>query len=88
MGDRTERMKMEPEKKGEASGGVSPGGEQGPSYRNFTYRSLDHMKPDTLVKEIKPSELRAWRFKYEQWVTASFQGHVPLDVEINTFLCF
>ena len=43
LGDQTEKMRLEPEKKAEASGGASPGGEQGPSYRNFTYRSLDHM---------------------------------------------
>ena len=46
------------------------------------------MKPDCLVKEIKPSELRTWRFKYDQWASASFQGSVPPDVEVNTFLCY
>ena len=51
LGDRTERMQAEFEKKmeavgGGASGGASPrGGDQG-SFRSYIYRSLDHMKPD------------------------------------------
>ena len=79
LGDRTERMQAEFEKKmeavgGGASGGASPrGGDQG-GFRSYVYRSLEHMKPDSLVKEIKPSELRTWRFKYDQWVSDSFQG--------------
>merc|ERR1711888_326564 len=86
-------MKAEYEKKveaagGGASGGASPrGGDQG-SFISYHYRSLDHMKPDSLVKEIKPSELRTWRFKYDQWVSASFQGQVPPEIEINTFMCY
>ena len=46
------------------------------------------MKPECLVKEIKPAELRTWRFKYDQWTSASFQGSVPPEVEVNTFLCY
>ena len=81
LGDRTESIKAEFEKKmeaggGGASGGVSPrGGDQG-GVRTYVYRSLDHMKPREMVKEIKPSELRTWRYKYEQWCSASFQGTV------------
>ena len=52
------------------------------------YRSLDHMKPDSLVKEIKPSELRTWQFKYDQWVSAPFQGTLPPEVEVNMFMCY
>ena len=92
LGDRTERMQAEFEKKmeavgGRAFGGASPrGGDQG-GFSSYIYRSLEHMKPDSLVKEIKPSELRTWRFKYDQWVSASFQGMVPPEVEVNTFMC-
>ena len=49
---------------------------------------MDHMKPETLMKEVRPSELRAWRFKYDQWFRSSFQGSVPLSLEVDTFLCF
>jgi hypothetical protein len=93
LGDRTEGIMAKFDKKmeaegGGASGGVSPrGGDQG-GVRNYVYRSLDHMRPPEMVKEIKPSELRTWRYKYDQWASASFQGTVPPEVEVNTFMCF
>ena len=93
LGDRTESIKAEFKRKMEAggegaSGGASPrGGDQG-GVRTYVYRSLDHMKPPELVKEIKPSELRTWKYKYDQWCSASFQGTVPPEVEVNTFMCF
>ena len=57
LGDRTECTIAEFNKKteaggGGASGGVSPrGGDQG-GVRTYVYRSLDHMKPPEMVKEI------------------------------------
>ena len=52
LGDRTEKLRLEPEKKAEASGGVSPSGEQGSSLKTYVYKSMDHMKPEILMKEV------------------------------------
>ena len=49
---------------------------------------MDHMKPQMLVKDVKPSEMRTWRYKYNQWFRSSFQGPVPLELQVDTFMCF
>ena len=46
LGDRTERLRLEHEKKAEASGGVSSSGEQGSGLKTYVYKSMDPMKPD------------------------------------------
>ena len=46
------------------------------------------MKPEMLVKDIKPSKMRTSIYKYGQWFRSSFQGSVPLELQVDTFMCF
>ena len=88
LGDRTEKLRLEPEKKADASGGVSLSGEEGSGLKKYVYKIMDHMKPDPLVKEVHPSEMRALQYKFDQWFHLSFQGTVKLKLEVYIFLCF
>ena len=87
LGDRTEKLKIEPEKekKVESPEGVSPEMEQRPSY---VVHRMDHMKPESFVKDMKPSEMRTWKYKYEQWFRSSFTGTTPLELQVDTFMWF
>ena len=38
------------------------------------------------MKEIRPSEIRAWELKYEKWFRCSLQGQPPAELEVDTFL--
>ena len=46
------------------------------------------MKPEVQMREVRPSEMRAWKYKFDQWFRSSFQGSVPLSLEVDTFMCF
>ena len=49
---------------------------------------MDHMKPFSLVKDVRPSELRSWKLKYDKWFRNSFQGTPLLKLEVDSFLLF
>ena len=81
--ERTEQLMASSEKKVE---GACSGGEQSSVKPPFVFKSVDHMKPDTLVKDVRPSELRAWIIKYNTWFRCSFQGNPTLELEVDSFL--
>ena len=82
LGERSEQLLMQSERKGEVATVTHSGGEAR-SKPPFTFKSMEHMRPSTLVNEIRPSELRAWELKYEKWFHCRMQGQPPAELEVD-----
>ena len=52
----------------------------------YSFKSMVHMQPPMILREVSPSELRAWEVKFDNWLKCSLQGVAPPDFAVNTFL--
>lgn len=86
LGEKSEQLIIQTERKREVVAVASPGGDQVIRKPSFTFRSIEPLRPFTLVQEIRPSEFRAWELKYEKWFRCSLQSQPPAELEVDTFL--
>ena len=86
LSERSEDLLLHREEKKESSGPSIPGGEQVVSKPAYTFKSMTHMTPPVLHREVRPSELRAWESKFDTWMSCSLQGTPLSDFKVNTLL--